>query len=224
MKTAPEKKKKRPVEEPVRKKKAKGAEAEPVRKKKKKIKVDEEVVKKSKGTALAVVGNESISRLDADGLATILGSSAEKIQQLLEVGNADSATNLIQKRMLQALIDLLPHAEANVRATRGQKGVYQINSLITSVREILSDLQAAKDRGALGDSLVEKIVRPTFLDIGMALVQEEQSMSAFMRDNVDIETFKKLRAEHRESIKRIGVLINRKYEEAKTNTIAFLQS
>lgn len=220
----PKKKKKRPVEEDEpKKKKVKVLDISAPRKKKRVV--EEEPIKKKKkvkSTALAL-GDAAISRLDAEGLETIMGASAEKIQQLLEIGNADSAVALMQKRMLQALIDLLPHAEQNVRATKGQKGVYQINSLITSVRELLSDLQASKDRGALGGMLIEKIIRPTFLDLGMVIAQEEQSMVSAIRDHTTNEGFAAIRAAHHESTLRIAQAFNKKYEEAKASTIAFLQ-
>lgn len=224
MKKTPEVKKKKKLltrdEQPVLKKRKLMKGTEKVTKKKT---AEEPVKKKSKSRALSV-GASAISRLDSEGLATIMGSSAEKIQQLLEVGNSDSASNLLQKRMLQALIDLLPHAEANVRATKGQRGVYQINSLITSVREILSDLQAVKDRGALGHQLVERTIRPTFMDIGMQLVFEEETMGKLMREHLDTETYKVLRAEQKNSVRRLAEFIQRKYEEAKLGTVTFLQA
>jgi hypothetical protein len=211
-------------DEPVKKKKKRvvDIEEEPVRKKKKRDREDEPV-KKKKSTAL-VVGEAAISRLDAEGLETIMGASAEKIQQLLEVGNQDSAVALMQKRMIQALVDLLPHAEQNVRATKGQKGVYQINSLITSVRELLSDLQASKDRGALGAQLIEKILRPAFLDLGMVLVQEEQSLATVIRDNTTHEGYAAIRAAQKASTLRIGEAITKKYEESKAGAVAFLEA
>lgn len=205
-------------DEPIKKKKKKVVEEEPVKKKKKATDVSTKVLN------ISTRNDKGISKLDAGGLATILGGSAEQIQQLLEVGNNDSASALLNKRLLQTLVDLIPHAEENVRNTKGQRGVYQINSLITSVRELLSDLQASKDRGAIGDSLVERVVRPTFLDIGMALAQEEQNFASYLRDQVTPEQFKTIRAEHRVMIQRIALVINRKYEEAKSGTIAFLQS
>lgn len=217
---APKKKKKRVTEEvdPPKKKKGKSFDLEPVKKRKV---TEDEPKKLSKKTELALA---RISKLDEEGRNSIMGSEAETIQQLLESGQNDGAMTLIHKRMLQALMDLLPHAENNVRATKGQKGVYQINSLITSVRELLSDLQATKDRGAIGISLVEKVVRPAFLDIGMSLVQEEQRFATVIQDLVPPELFRKLRDEHRACVGRIGHVMNGKYEEVKQGTINHLQS
>jgi hypothetical protein len=164
-----------------------------------------------------------ISKLRTKGMRSIIGDSAEEIQQLLEVGKNDSATTLIQKRLLQSLIDVLPYAEHNVRATKGQRGVYQLNSLMTSLREVLIDLQATKDKGALGDTLVERIVRPTFLDIGMSLVQESERTNNDIKGLVSPEVYKEVRRTHKESLDRMAEVIKRKYDDAKTQTIAFLQ-
>lgn len=225
-------KKRKVLDEEPRKKKKKVIEPEPVKKKKKKVSTDLVPVKKKKrvdDVDLKVskktdVAARSISRLDAQARNSILGEDAENIQQMLEIGQNEGAMALIQKRLLQSLVDLLPHAENNVRETKGQRGVYQINSLITSVREILSDLQATKDRGAIGASLVEKIVRPAFLDIGMALVQEEQRFATEIRDLVTPELYKELRKAHKECVARIGHIMNQKYEETKNGTVAFLQT
>jgi hypothetical protein len=221
----PIKKKKRPVEdEPIKKKKKRAVEEEPAKKKKRKSEDQTAGDLSKKIRKLDITATGMISRLDDEGRQTILGASADQIQQLLEVGNADSASSLLQKRMLQALIDLIPHVEQHVRTTKGQRGVYQMNTLVTSVREILSDLQATKDRGAIGAHMVEKVIRPAFLDIGMSLAQEEQHLSTAIRDNTDKEQCAIIRAALRDSVQRMALTIQRKYEESKTGAISFLQS
>lgn len=202
--------------------------------KKKKVIADMETPRKRKGTELAKLKSsvalaitdaapKRISKLKTKGMRSIIGDSAEEIQQLLEVNKNESATTLIQKRLLQSLVDVLPYAEHNVRQTKGQRGVYQLNSLITSLREILIDVQSTRDKGVLGDTLVERIIRPTFLDLGMALVQESERTNSDLKDLVSPDVYREVRRTHKESLDRMAETIKRKYDEAKTQAIQFLQ-
>jgi hypothetical protein len=142
---------------------------------------------------------------------------------MLESDNNESATTLIQKRLMQTLVDVLPYAEDNIRESKGQKGIYAFNSLITSLRELMIDIQSTRDKGAIGDALVEKIVRPTFLDIGMNLVLEDERMLKDIKEEVDVTTYRKIREIHQASLGRTAKLIQEKYAEAKQQAIAFLQ-
>jgi hypothetical protein len=225
-----DKKKARPkvVEQPT---------AKPVKKKKKKPVVEvveaedddflEDEPKKS--TALVPVTAEApkrktVSKLSMKGMRSILGDSAEDIQQLLEVGDSDNATALMLKRMLQALIDLVPYAEHNVRKSKGQRGVYQINSLISSIRELMVDLQSAQDRGAIGEALNEKVLRPAFLDVAMMLVKENALLSSDVKELLSVEDYQnKFRPLVLEQRTRIGQYVQKRYEEAATATRQFMQ-
>jgi hypothetical protein len=172
------------------------------------------------GTGIAV---RKISKLDNADMRSIVGDAAEEIQQLLEANNTDSATILMQKKLLQTLTDLIPLAENAVRKSEGGRGVYQINSLITSIREILSDVQASKDRGAMGHTLVETIIRPTFLDLGMLLVQEDARQATTLRDLLEPKTYARVRKLQEDSLKTIAAHIQAKYGESKDKVIQFMQ-
>jgi hypothetical protein len=209
------------IKKDATKKKKSGVEEKVV--KKRKIAKEEPSPKKRSIAVLDLNKPAKISKLEK-GIASIVGDSADQIQHLLETSQNDSAVNLMQKRVLQAVVDLIPYAESNVRGSQGARGVYAFNSLVTSIRELMSDLQATKDRGAIGAHMVEKVIRPAFLDIGMALAQEEQHLSTAIRDNTDKEQCAIIRAALRDSVQRMALTIQRKYEESKTGAISFLQS
>ena len=172
---------------------------------------------------VTVGASKRISKLNTKGMRSILGDSAEEIQQLLESNNNDNATTLMQKRLMQTVVDLIPYAEHAVRATKGAKGVYQINSLVTSLRELMIDMQSTRDKGAIGAELVERVIRPAFLDIGMTLVQEEARLDAEIKDVLGIEAYKKIKAARKESLGRIAQMIQDKYNESKNQAVTFLQ-
>jgi hypothetical protein len=197
------------------------AEDAPVKKKKKKL---PERVSKEKALVIAAKPEKKrISKLNTKGMRSIIGDSAEEIQQLLESNSNESASTLMHKRLLQGLVDLLPYAEHAVRKSKGARGVYQMNSLITSVRELMIDMQSTRDKGAIGDTMVEKIIRPAFLDIGMTLVLEDEKMLTAIKDEVDLATYKTIKSIHQEGIKRLAATIQGKYVEAKQQAISFLQ-
>ena len=202
------------------KKKKKTVEDTPVKKKKK--------VRSSKELALlkkqvTVGAQKRISKLNTKGMRSIIGDSAEAIQQLLESDSNESAIALMQKRVLQALVDTLPYAEHAIRKTKGVRGVYQFNSLITSIREVMIDMQSTRDKGAIGASMVERILRPAFLDIGMTIVQEEARLDTEIRDLLGIEGYRTIRTARKDATTRIAQTIQAKYAEAKQQAVTFLQ-
>ncbi len=174
-------------------------------------------------TQVAVGNSTRISKLNTKGMRSIIGDSAETIQQLLESNANESALALMQKRLLQAVVDTLPFAEHTIRATKGAKGVYQFNSLITSIRELMIDMQSTRDKGAIGAEMVERIIRPAFLDIGMTLVQEEARLDAEIKDILGPEQARKLREVRKAALQRTADTIQAKYNEAKNQAIGFMQ-
>lgn len=170
-----------------------------------------------------VANNKKISKLNTKGMRSILGDSADEIQQLLETNANESAQSLMQKRLLQTLIDILPYAEHTVRKTKGARGVYQLNSLITSMREVMIDMQSTRDKGALGAMIVERVIRPAFLDIGMTIVQEEARIDAEIKNELGLSAYKKIKDARKNSTARIAQAIQEKYGEAKESAVSFLQ-
>lgn len=121
-----------------------------------------------------------IGKTDLTNIESIVGDKVEVIQDLLETGNFESATNALHKTLLQTLVDVLPYAEAAIRKTEGVKGVYQINSLVSMILETLSSARSQADRGALAQHILERTVQPVFKGIAEALVREFMALSADM--------------------------------------------
>lgn len=185
--------------------------------------------KKKVGTALVPatlakkIGLKRISKTKTKELQSILGDSTEKILQMMEAGASDSAFTLIQKRLIQSVVDILPEVENNIRLTKGSRSVYQFNSLVTTLRELMADAQAIKDKGMVGDAMVERVVRPAFMDIGSTLVVEENRVSSELRDTLDLPTFKAVRRIQRDSLGRTAERINKLYDEAKNNARSYFE-
>jgi len=165
-----------------------------------------------------------ISKLDKDKNKSILGDSVEEIHQLLERSANESAISLTQRKLLQVVLDAIPMAENTIRETNGMRGVYQLNSLITSVRELMIDMQATQDKAAIAEMLIEKILRPIWLDIAMLLVQEDAQVTNVITANCSPEQALRINKARSESMRTISGSLQRKYEDAKEQTRAHLSN
>lgn len=157
-------------EEPKKKKKRVAADEVEVRKPKRELAVVEEPVRKK------------ISKLkNPKKMRSIVGESAEEISQLLETGDTDQAVSMMYKRMLQALMDLLPYAEQQVRKTKAAKGVYQVNALISNIRELMVDIQAAQDRGRIAEDLIQRVMQPAFRELATQFIRDYDALDTDLR-------------------------------------------
>lgn len=181
-------------------------------------------MKKSQLPALLQNPTEKrISKLSGSKMHSILGDAAEEIHQLLERDSNESASSLLQKRLVQATLDMLPYAENTIRETEGARGVYQYNSLITSIRELLIDMQANRDKGAIGELVVEKVMRPAFTDIATYIVTEDSMLGNFIKSRVDPKVFKEIEDEKHATLMRIAATVQRKFDDARTAAVELMK-
>lgn len=169
--------------------------------------------------------DQPISKLGVRAQRTIMGRSAEEIHQLIEHGHTDAATTLIYKRLLQSVVDTLPYMEMVIRKSKGQKGAYAYNSMVSSVRELMTDIQQSQDRGRQGELLVERFILPVFLDIGMAMMQEFDLIAQSLRRDpnvTDVQTKEYDRLFHECQV-RFGQQLQAKLKEVREQCRKFLQ-
>ena len=173
---------------------------------------------------LKIPDQKRISRLSTKNLNSILGTDAEALQQMLEAGEADNALSQLNKRLIQTSIDLISEVEAGIRESKGRYGVHSFNGLVQSIRELMIDLQSTQDRGAIGMMLVEKVLRPGMLDIGMAIMKE----LALITDDAKTlglpdENMKEFRERMVQSRTRIGNIMQEQHDKMKTEIIQAMQ-
>lgn len=204
-----ERKKKRPLD----------ADGNPIRTKTK-------VPKKVPGRDLVVPGTSMVkrmSKLDKKELVSIMGDDAEEMQQLFEDDNTDQAIRLLNRRLIQTCIDLIPQLETGIRNSKGRYGVHSLNGTIQTIRELVIDLQQMQDRGAIGESIVEKIIRPAFLEIATKIVEESATVLSEIKDTVEAGTYSTVRQAQIDSRNRLASVMNSKYEFMREETVRFLQ-
>ena len=150
------------------------------------------------------------------------GEKSQVIVDQLEFGISDGVTSLITRSLLQTLVDVLPITEKNLRKNEGTKGVYQFNQVISQIRELLADIQAAQDRGMLGHSIVEKSVRPAFLDISVQIVMAMTEIESFGKANLDGDQQKELRSLTENLKRNLASYIMTQYRDVSDNVIQSL--
>ena len=128
--------------------------------------------------------SKMFGKTDMSNLKTLFGDRTEQILGMLENNQRDGAITLLYRQLLSMTVDIIPLAENLVRTTKGYKGVYQINALVSQCRELLADIQSTQDRGALGRNMVERHVRPAFLDIAMQIVNSNHLLLNSVLPNI----------------------------------------
>lgn len=189
----------------------------------KKVPSKSAVKRKAKSHALAIKENPSISKTNTSALTSILGDSAETIHQLLESNEGDSARSLVYKKILQATIDLLPLVEQNIRDSSGSKGVYQYTTLVTNIRELFIDIQSAQDRGRIGEIIIERIIRPAMMDIGMATVQGMAMLENDAKNYMSPQDFKRFKEDVIRQRDALADAVMKSYRTIETELLDYLQ-
>lgn len=167
--------------------------------------------------------------------SSIIGDSAEDILQMLETGNVQQAVPLIYRCMLQTVVDVIPLAENAIRETKGAKGVYQLNSLISSLRELMADIQSAQDRGMLGSMIVDTILRPSYKDLAVSVLTEYKTLADDSKASLDAlrsarasqEAFdaewNNLRKNFQQSRERLAHAMQTQYKDSADKIVDYLQ-
>jgi hypothetical protein len=167
-------------------------------------------------------GPKRISKLSGK-LQSIIGDDAENIMQSLEVGNIDNGLALLNRRLIQTVVDLIPKLETGIRESNGRYGVHSFNGLIQTVRELVIDLQQAQDRGAIGQAIVERILQPAFLEMATLIVEEQATVLSEVKADLSPEDYAKLRTAQIDSRTRIAAFMQSKFSAVKDETISYLQ-
>lgn len=189
-------------------------EDEKPKKKKKKIMSTEVVM---------IDGEPKLSKLKGKALRTQFGQGAEKILRLLEQDDTDPAVALIYKRLLQSVVDVMPLAEMGIRASKGMRGIHGFNMLISSLRELMVDVQSAQDRGMMGQTLVMSVMQPAFSDLAQDMVQEFSTLAADVKAKFSQEDYEAFLPMLKESRSRIANRMTFHYNIMRDGTIQFLQ-
>lgn len=156
-------------------------------------------------------------------MQNVFGDDARELVAMLEEGDSDSAVERLNKRLIQSSINLIAQVEKGIHDTNGRYGVHSYNGLVQTIRELINDLQAAKDRGAIGLTIAENIMRPAFLDIGMAIMTEYSTVANDMKQILSDTDYAAFRRSQTNSRDRLAALLQDQYQKMRDDTINYLQ-
>lgn len=84
------------------------------------------------------------------------------------------------KSALAAIIDLIPHMEAQARKSKREQEMYALNSLISQGREIFADLRSVSDSSLVADRIAVAVVDPMFTAMSHTFI----TLIASLRDTL----------------------------------------
>ena len=124
-----------------------------------------------------------------------------------------SASLTTKEALLATLIELVPLAESSLRKSGASKGIYQFNSLIGQVRELLVDLDGERDLNQLVMSIMEGGVRPAFLVLTQMIIQFNNGLKRQLRAELSAEDFKTANALLDEQVRELSTYVQSMYGE-----------
>jgi hypothetical protein len=166
----------------------------------------------------------NVSSKKVRGLVTLFGQRADAVLQMLEDDqNTNGALTLLQRSLLQTMVDILPVIERQVRRSKGKKGVYQLNQIVAQVREQIQDMQALREKGNAGATVVDRIIRPAYLDLAAQVQNAYMEIEAQARTRMSEEEFKSFRETALLSTKKgLAEYINGQYNAIREGVITSL--
>jgi len=147
--------------------KSKGLDVEDVIAREIKIKPSSSLKTKKVGTELVVTDKKTQKAIKAS-----FGKHSHAIIQMLEMNNNDGGITLLKKRLLQMTVNVLPSAEQQLVETGAQKGVYQFATLVSQIRELITDIQADNDKKYIAQTIAETILKPAFMGLAQDIIND----------------------------------------------------
>lgn len=150
------------------------------------------------------------------------GTQADTIVEMISMGNADGASSLIIKALVQSVCEVLPMAEHHIRESKSTKGIYGFNTLVSTVRELLGDLQVLKDKANLGQSVVDRTIRPSYMDIAAQIVSSLTIVQESAKARMSSSDYKEFRATVEQSKKGMSDYMMAQYRDVSDQVVKSL--
>jgi hypothetical protein len=152
------------------------------------------------------------------GLTTLFGQRSDQILRLLDnEEETDGALTLIHRTLLQTLVDVLPVVERSVRVSKGRRGVIPLNQVVSQVRELVTDIQALREKGEMGAAIVERTMRPAYLDLASQIAVAFLDIENSARSRMSEEDFATYRTGLESTKRNLAKYIFEQYESVKND-------
>lgn len=117
-------------------------------------------------------------------VTSTFGIKRKEIQSAVARGDIDDAITQFQRTAYSTLVSVIPIAEKEYRKWKRDNQAYALNALISSARELASDLAASNDRANLAEKLLREGLDPMFRELLQFLAQNSVTQKAFIQDKI----------------------------------------
>ncbi len=173
-----------------------------------KLKPSSKLKTKTVGTALVVSNKKTQQAIESN-----FGKHSQTIINMLEMNNNDGGITLLKKRLLQMTVNVLPAAEQQLVETGAQKGVYQFATLVSQIRELITDIKADEDRKYIAQSIAETILKPAFMGLAQDIINDHHDFRRATETYVKTEHVSKHSEELRNLAKDLANKMTVSYRE-----------
>lgn len=131
--------------------------------------------KKKKKLELVIANATPTTKITADDkkiVKSYFAGHSKKVMEMLKAGDTDAGMSILKKSLLMTVIRALPKAELILNQSGAARGTYQFVTLISQIRELITDIQADGDRKFLAQSVMETILKPAFMDLAQDMIND----------------------------------------------------
>lgn len=171
------------------------------------------------GTDLVVTNKKTQLAIESN-----FGNHSRAIIQMLEMNNNDGGITLLKKRLLQMTINVLPAAEEALVNSGAQKGVYQFATLVSQIRELITDIQADNDKKYIAQSIAETILKPAFMGLAQDIINDHHDFRRTTETFIKTENVREHSTELRNLAKGLANKMTTSYREVSTKIFEALKA
>lgn len=143
------------------------------------------------------------------------GYKLDHIRTHIKNRDFQQASLTTKEAILSTLIELIPLAEASLRQSNVKNGIYQFNSLINQVRELMVDLDGERDLNQMVQSILDEAVRPVFMMLAQMIIQFNNSLKRQMRAELDDKQCKAVYPLIDEQVRELGTYVQSMFNEVQ---------
>lgn len=211
---APNRKRKRPADDESPKRKPK---------RRKSASVKPETVKK-KVTTKKAIAKISASSSAGERRAELerLKAEAEAVIERIPVNNSEDAEQLAQYRhMFDKLVDIANILEDNITRNKNGREVYPLMQTYNQIREVIADMRALRDVGAMGSLLNDEVLAPMMQSISQDTVDLYQAVVRLHASHLDPQQAAALKPKVDQLFSSAATSMQRSYENSldKSQTV-----
>lgn len=208
-----------------RKRKPVADEAPPKRKlkRRKSANVEPETVKKKVTTKKAVAKiSATSSKEERRAELDRLKAEAEAVIERIPATNSEDAEQLEQYRhMFDKLVAIALILEENITSHRNGREVYPLMQTYNQIREVIADMRALRDVGAMGSLLNDEVLAPMMQSISQDTVDLYQAVIRLHASHLDPQQAAALKPKVDQLFSSAATSMQRSYENSldKSQTV-----